>query len=55
MKTLVTWGGWPGHEPDLVADLFRSMLEAERAQVTVTDTLDAFDDPETLHFNRKPR
>lgn len=48
MKTLITWGGWPGHEPDLVADLFRAMLEAEGAHVTVTDTLDAFDDPGAL-------
>ena len=46
MRALITWGGWPGHEPDLVADLFREMLEAEGATVTVTDTLDAFDDPE---------
>ena len=48
MRALITWGGWPGHEPDRVADLFREMLEAEGATVTVTDTLDAFDDPEGL-------
>jgi hypothetical protein len=48
MKALITWGGWPGHEPDLVADLFRRMLEAEGLEVTVTDTLDAFDDAPAL-------
>ena len=29
MRALITWGGWPGHEPDRVAALFRAMLEAE--------------------------
>ena len=48
MRALITWGGWPGHEPDRVADLFRAMLEAEGAQVEVTDTLAPFDDPARL-------
>lgn len=48
MKALITWGGWEGHEPDLVADIFRRMLEAEGMEVTVTDSLDAFDDAEGL-------
>jgi type 1 glutamine amidotransferase len=48
MKALITWGGWPGHEPDRVADLFRRMLEAEGLQVAVNDSLDAFDDAEGL-------
>jgi hypothetical protein len=48
MRALITWGGWPGHEPDLVADLFRGMLEAEGAEVTVTDSLAPFDDPGAL-------
>lgn len=48
MQALITWGGWAGHEPDLVADIFRRMLEAEGASVAVTDSLDAFDDAEGL-------
>ena len=48
MKALITWGGWPGHEPDRVADIFRRMLEAEGMEVTVTDSLDCFDDAEGL-------
>jgi type 1 glutamine amidotransferase len=47
-KALITWGGWTGHEPDLVADLFRRMLEGEGMEVTVTDSLDCFDDAEGL-------
>ena len=47
-RALITWGGWPGHEPDKVAALFRSMLEAEGCAVEVTDTLTCFDDPAAL-------
>ena len=42
---LITWGGWDGHEPDLVADIFRRMLEDAGHAVTVTDSLSTFDDP----------
>ena len=41
-KALVVWGGWDGHEPEQVADLFREMLESEGFGVTVSDSLDAF-------------
>lgn len=47
-KALITWGGWPGHEPDQVAEIFRKMLEAEGVACTVTDSLDLFDDAEAL-------
>lgn len=48
MKALITWGGWDGHEPEKVADVCRAILEDAGATVTVTDTLDAFDDPAYL-------
>jgi type 1 glutamine amidotransferase len=48
MKALITWGGWEGHEPDQVADIFRRMLEDAGMEVVVTDSLDAFDDAEGL-------
>jgi type 1 glutamine amidotransferase len=47
-KALITWGGWPGHEPDQVAEIFRKMLEAEGIACTVTDSLDCFDDAGAL-------
>ena len=47
-KALITWGGWPGHEPDKVAALFAALLNAEGMTVTVTDTLACFDDPASL-------
>ncbi|SHF42369.1 hypothetical protein SAMN05444339_10632 [Loktanella atrilutea] len=48
MKALITWGGWDGHEPDRVAALFRDMLVAEGVDVTMTDSLAPFDDPDLL-------
>ncbi len=47
-RALITWGGWPGHEPDKVAALFAGMLQAEGFAVEVTDTLSCFDDPAAL-------
>ncbi len=47
-KALITWGGWEGHEPDKVAAIFRSILEEDGMDVTVTDSLACFDDAEAL-------
>lgn len=43
-RALITWGGWPGHEPEKVAALFADMLRAEGLEVDVTDSLSCFDD-----------
>ncbi len=48
MKALITWGGWDGHEPDLVAAQFESMLHAKGFAVDVFDTLECFDDADRL-------
>ena len=45
-SALITWGGWEGHEPDKVAGIFRKILVGAGHDVTVTDNLDCFDDPE---------
>lgn len=47
-KALITWGGWEGHEPEKVAELFRSILVDEGLEVEVSDTLDCFADGEKL-------
>lgn len=47
-SALIVWGGWDGHEPDKVANLFESILTAEGFQVEVSDTLDAFRDSDKL-------
>ena len=47
-RALITWGGWPVHEPDKVAALFAGDLRAAGFDVAVTDTLACFDDPGAL-------
>ncbi|WP_127580263.1 ThuA domain-containing protein [Paenibacillus koleovorans] len=47
-KALIVWGGWLGHQPQEVAELFRNILEEEQFEVEVSDTLEAFADGEKL-------
>ena len=47
-KAIVVWGGWEGHEPKEVGEIFRDVLLSEQFDVTVSDTLEAFDDAENL-------
>ena len=48
MKALITWGGWDGHEPSLVAAQVSDMLQRHGYTTEVFDTLDCFDDWEKL-------
>ena len=47
-KALIVWGGWDGHQPKEVAEIFRGQLEQEGFSVEVSDTLEAFADGEKL-------
>lgn len=47
-KALIVQGGWDGHEPVQVSEVFRSILEESGFKVEVSDTLDAFLDVEKL-------
>jgi uncharacterized protein len=47
-KALIVWGGWSGHEPEQVAEIFRESLVKHGFAVEVSDTLDAFLDEEKL-------
>ena len=48
-KALIVWGGWAGHQPKEVADIFARLLEAEKFSVEVRDSLDAFNDGAKLN------
>ena len=41
-QALIVWGGWDGHQPKQVADIFARVLRDEGFDVEVRDTLDAF-------------
>ena len=47
-RALITWGGWDGHQPEVVAQLFAGMLKGEGMEVEVTDSLSCFDDAAKL-------
>lgn len=47
-SALIVWGGWDGHEPDKVADLFGEILRAEGFEVEISTTLDAFLDQDKV-------
>jgi type 1 glutamine amidotransferase len=47
-SALIVWGGWDGHEPKQVAEVFRKSLIDEGFDVQVCDTLDIYSDGEYL-------
>lgn len=47
-KALIVWGGWEGHQPREVAEIFREILVKEDFDVEVSDSLDAFLEVEKL-------
>ncbi len=47
-KALIVQGGWEGHEPKQVSEVFNTILTEEGFSVEVSDTLDAFLDEEKL-------
>ncbi|HBN82256.1 MAG TPA: hypothetical protein DDZ89_00245 [Clostridiales bacterium] len=47
-QVLIVRGGWTGHEPVQVSEVFSSMLKKEGFQVTISETLDSFLDLEML-------
>lgn len=48
MKALIVQGGWDGHQPKQVSDIFAHVLREDGFEVTVSDTLEAFKDGEAL-------
>ena len=47
-KALIVWGGWNGHQPKEVAEIFRRVLVEENFEVEVSETLDSFRDEAAL-------
>lgn len=47
-KALIVQGGWDGHEPKEISEIFHNILEGEDFDVEVSDTLDAYADVEKL-------
>ena len=47
-KALIVYGGWDGHEPKQVSDIFKKILTEENFDVEMSDTLDAYADVDKL-------
>lgn len=47
-QALIVYGGWDGHEPDKLAELFKDILIEEGFTVELSQTLDSFNDEEAL-------
>ena len=47
-KALIFWGGWDGHQPDLVAEIFHKQLVDHGFKVEVRNDLDCLKDGEKL-------
>ncbi len=47
-NVLIVQGGWDGHEPVQVSEVFKKMLEENGFSVEISDTLDSFLDAEKL-------
>lgn len=47
-QALVVWGGWDGHDPKGVGELFARVLREEGFEVDVQGSLDAYNDGEKL-------
>lgn len=47
-KALIVWGGWDGHEPEQVANIYKGILEEENFDVEVSNSLESYADTEKL-------
>ena len=47
-KALIVWGGWDGHQPEEVGEIFHQELSKAGFDVEVSDTLDAYLDEDKL-------
>ncbi len=47
-KALIVWGGWEGHEPKQVGEVFAKILKDNGFEVEVSNSLDRFGDEKML-------
>ena len=50
-EALIVWGGWQGHFPREVAELFKSLLAAEGFRIRMSDALDVFTETDLSTLN----
>ena len=50
-KALIVWGGWPGHDPDLCASIYREWLKKEGFEVRIETETAAYLDPALMDYS----
>lgn len=50
-SALIVWGGWEGHEPEACANVVADMLSTHGFNVNLSDTTEAFADPELAKYD----
>lgn len=50
-RALIFWGGWEGHEPDKVAQLYRTILASHGYEVELQNSLEGLDEPRLVTFD----
>lgn len=50
-KALIVWEGWPGHDPDLCASIYREWLKKEGFEVRIETETTAFLDPSLFDYS----
>lgn len=48
-RVLVVYGGWPGHKPEQFAQKITNWLEAQKAEVTLSQSTDSYTDTELMN------
>jgi uncharacterized protein len=43
-KALMTWGGWEGHEPKQTVEIFAALLQEQKYEVEIRDSLGTYED-----------
>ncbi len=47
-RCLMTWGGWPGHEPEQCVKIMAPLLEAAGCEVRIEEGIEIYDDADYL-------
>lgn len=51
MRAIIVWGGWSGHQPDQVAEIFRREISEMGGTAEVYDSLDAFEEKDLSQYD----
>ncbi len=48
-KAVIIWGGWEGHKPEQIANVFKNILEEDNFEVRISNSLKTLEEKEYLN------